>query len=309
MEKISVGIDVSKAQHDVCIGADALKRMNVPNDDGGIGTIVEEMRALKPCCIVVEATGGYERALVVALALAKLPVCVINPRQARDFAKATGRLAKTDAIDARVLAQFGAAVRPEPRNLPDEATMELEALIARRRQLIDMLVAERNRERLARPSTKRQLAEHIEWLEQQIAVIDDGLDQAIKQSPAWRDKDDLLQSIPGVGPVVSRTMLALLPELGTLNRQQAAALVGVAPFNRDSGTLRGKRTIWGGRAAVRAVLYMGALAACRYNPAIRAMYQRLRNAGKPAKTALIACARKLLTIMNAMVRNKQRWAA
>jgi transposase len=305
---ISVGIDVSKAQLDVCVG-EALRRRVVPNDSSGIATVVAEMRALDPLCIVVEATGGYERELVVALAVEKLPVCVINPRQARDFAKATGRLAKTDAIDAELLARFGAAVRPEPRRLPDEATLELEALISRRRQLVDMLVAERNRERLARPSMRRQLAEHIGWLERQIAVVDNDLDQAIKQSPVWRDKDNLLHSIPGVGPVVSRTMLALLPELGTLNRQQAAALVGVAPFNRDSGVLRGKRTIWGGRAAVRAVLYMGALAACRYNPLIRAMYQRLRAAGKPAKTALVACARKLLTIMNAMVRNGQRWAA
>jgi transposase len=305
---ISVGIDVSKARLDVCVG-ETLQRMAVPNDEGGIAAVVSEMRGLKPLCIVVEATGGYERALVLALAVGKLPVCVINPRQARDFAKATGRLAKTDAIDAELLARFGAAVRPEPRSLPDEATLELEALIARRRQLVDILVAERNRERLARPSMKRQLAEHIEWLQQQIAVVDNDLDHAIKHSPIWREKDDLLQSIPGVGPIVSRTMLALLPELGTLNRQQAAALVGVAPFNRDSGTLRGKRTIWGGRAAVRAVLYMGALAACRYNPALRAMYQRLRAAGKPAKTALVACARKLLTIMNAMLRNRAPWAA
>jgi transposase len=303
----SVGIDISKAQLDLCIG-ESLQRMAVPNDECGIATVVDEMRRIKPLCIIVEATGGYERALVVALAVAKLPICVINPRQARDFAKATGRLAKTDTIDAEILARFGAAVRPEPRALPDEATLELEALIARRRQLVDMLVAERNRERLARPSIRPQLAEHIEWLEQQVAKFDDDLDRAIEQSPVWRDKDELLQSIPGVGPVVSRTMLALLPELGTLNRQQAAALVGVAPFNRDSGTLRGKRTIWGGRAALRAVLYMGALAACRYNPALRSMYQRLRKAGKPAKTALVACARKLLTIMNAMIRNKKAWA-
>jgi transposase len=304
----SIGIDVSKAQLDVCVG-EGLQRMAVPNDEAGIATVIDEMHKLEPVCIVVEATGGYERALVLALAVEKLPVCVINPRQARDFAKATGRLAKTDSIDAELLARFGAAVRPEPRKLPDEATLELEGLITRRRQLVDMLVAERNRQRLARPSVQRQLVEHIDWLEHQIVDVDNDLDRAIKQSPVWRDKDDLLQSIPGVGPVVSRTMLALLPEIGTLSRQQAAALVGVAPFNRDSGTLRGKRTIWGGRAAVRAVLYMGALAACRYNPLIRAMYQRLRNAGKPAKTALVACARKLLTIMNAMVRKKQRWAA
>ncbi|MBI5119040.1 IS110 family transposase, partial [Candidatus Poribacteria bacterium] len=271
--------------------------------------IRERLGACPLNLVVMEATGGYETALAAALAAAEMPVVVVNPRQVRDFAKAIGRLAKTDRIDARVLALFAERVRPPLREMPDEALRTLAALLTRRRQLIEMLVAERNRLDHASPSVEKSLKQHIRWLEKRLDDVDSDLDQTIQQSPVWRAKEDLLRSVPGIGPVVSRTLLADLPELGSLNRKKIAALVGVAPLCKDSGTLRGKRMVWGGRAPVRAALFMGALIASRHNPVIRDFYKRLVDAGKPKKVALVACMRKMLTILNAMVRNNTRWSS
>lgn len=257
---------------------------------------------------MLEATGGFEHVIVAAVASAGLPVVVANPRQVRDFGRAIGQLAKTDRIDAALLALFAERVRPEPRPLPDAAAQALEAVLTRRRQLLEMLTAERNRLGFARaPQIRRGIQQHIRWLERQLVDVDRDLAHAIQASPVWRATEDLLRSVPGIGPIVSRTLIGELPELGRLSRKQIAALVGVAPLARDSGTLRGKRLIWGGRAAVRAVLYMGALVATRHNPVIRAFYQKLRTAGKPAKVALTACMRKLLVILNAMVRTETPW--
>jgi transposase len=260
-----------------------------------------------PALIVLEATGGLELPLTGALAAAGLPVVVVNPRQVRDFAKATGRLAKTDALDAAVLAQFAEAVRPPLRPLPDAATQALSALLLRRRQLIAMLTAEKNRLGLAPTPVRKGITVHIRWLDGRLADLNEELAHTIRESPVWREKDDLLQSTPGVGPVLALTLVASLPELGTLTRQQIAALVGVAPLNRDSGRFRGTRRVWGGRAHVRAALYMSALVATRFNPVIRVFYQRLCAAGKIKKVALTACMRKLLTILNAMLRHQTPW--
>jgi len=301
-----VGIDVAKDELVIALGP-SRDLVAVPNDESGIRHVLEHLQAASPALIVLEATGGYETAAVAALAAAGLPVVVANPRQVRAFAKAMGILAKTDNIDAHVLALFAERVRPPIRPLPDEALRMLDALLTRRRQLIEMLVAERNRLAHALPPVGKSLKQHIRWLERRLADVDSDMDQAIQQSPVWRAKEDLLRSVPGVGPVVSRTLLADLPELGALNRKQIAALVGVAPLAKDSGTLRGKRMVWGGRAPVRAVLYMGALIASRHNPVIRDFYQRLVAAGKPKKVALTACMRKLLVILNTMVRNNTRW--
>jgi transposase len=301
-----IGIDVAKAQLEfACRPTGETGAM--PNAEAGIRELVTRSQGLAPTLIVLEATGGYEAVLVAALAAAGLPVVVANPRQVRDFAKATGQLAKTDAIDAQVLALFAERVRPAPRPLPDEAAEALGALLTRRRQLVEMLTAERNRLLVARPAVRRDLQQHIRFLERRLREADDDLHTAIKASPLWRVKDDLLQSVPGVGRVVSLTLLAELPELGRLSHKEIAALVGVAPLNWDSGTLRGKRLVYGGRAPVRAALYMAALVASKCNPVIRAFYQRLRAAGKPAKVALTACMRKLLTILNAMARSGTPW--
>ena len=256
----------------------------------------------------MEASGGYEQSVVAALAAAGLPVVVVNARQVRDFARALGILAKTDRIDARVIAQFAQVVKPEVRVLKSAYLQELEALVARRRQLLEMLTAERNRLALARHTrVKRDLKTTVEWLERRLAGIDRELGQRIRESAVWREKEDLLKSVPGIGPVNTRTLMASLPELGTLNRHGISALVGVCPFNCDSGTLRGKRRIWGGRAPVRSALYMATVTATRCNAAIRAFYQRLVHAGKPKKVALVACMRKLLTILNAMLRDHKPW--
>jgi transposase len=301
-----IGIDVAKAQLEfACRPGGETGR--VPNEERDIAELVVRCRALTPTLIVCEATGGYEAALVAALATAGLPVVVANPRQVRDFAKATGQLAKTDALDAQVLALFAERVRPEPRVLPDEDGAALDALLTRRRQLVEMLTAERNRLLIARPAVRRELQHHIRYLERRLREADDDLHTVVKASPLWRVKDDLLQSVPGVGRVVSLTLLAELPELGRLSPKEIAALVGVAPLNRDSGTLRGKRLIDGGRAPVRAGLYMAALVASKCNPAIRTFYQRLRAAGKPTTVALTACMRKLLTILNAIARDGTPW--
>jgi len=306
--EIFVGLDVAKAQLDVAVRPSG-ERWSVANDESGIAQLVGRLRALRPTLIVAEATGGFERAAIAALAAASLPVVVANPRQVRDFARATGQLAKTDRLDAAILALFGERVRPAPRPLPDEAAQPLDALLTRRRQLLEMLVAEKNRLGFAPRPLHRGIRQHIRWLERQLDDVTKELAAQIERSPAWRAQDDLLQSVPGVGPVVSATLLGELPELGALNHKQIAALVGVAPLARDSGMLRGKRMVWGGRASVRTALYLAALCGRRWNPVLRAFYERLRAAGKPTKVALIACARKLLTILNAMVRDQRRWAA
>jgi len=305
-----VGIDVSKAVLDVAVRP-AGDAWSVANSPEGIAQLVDRLREIAPKLIVREASGGLERRAIAALAGARLPVVAVNPRQVRDFAKATGRLAKTDAIDAEVLALFAERIRPEVRPLPDEETQELQALVVRRRQVVDMITAEKNRLSAAPPSKRVRTAigKTIKWLQKQLEEIDNDLDGAVRKSPAWREKDDLLNSVKGVGPVLSRTLLSMVPELGTLGRRQISALIGVAPLNRDSGTQRGRRSVWGGRASVRAVLYMCALAAIRSNPAIRAFYERLVAAGKLPKVAIVACTRKLLTILNAILRTKTPWTS
>lgn len=301
-----VGIDVAKAQLDIAVRPSG-ERWAVPNDAGGVVTLVERLQALHPTLIVLEATGGLERAATVALATAGLPVVVVNPRQARDFARATGQLAKTDALDARALAHFADVIRPTPRPLPNAQTQELRALLGRRQQLVVMRTAEQNR--LAGTSERLQtdIAAHITWLNERLATLDDDIETLLRASPLWRENDDLLQSAPGIGPVCARTLVLELPELGTLNRPQIAVLVGVAPLNCDSGTLRGRRTIWGGRAHVRTVLYMGTLVATRDNPRIKAFDERLLAAGKVKKVALTACMHKFLTILNAMLKHRTPW--
>lgn len=301
-----VGVDVSKACLDVALrpGGD---RWDAPNDPAGIATVVERLHALAPTLIVLEATGGLEVPLVAALGSAPLPVAVVNPRQVRDFAKATGKLAKTDALDAAVLAHFAEALQPAPRPLPEEEARLLAALVARRRQLVEMLTAEGQRHTTALPHLRPAIREHLRWLERQLHDLDQDLGQRIQQSPLWRIQDALLQSVPGIGPTVAVTLLAGLPELGRLNRKAIAALVGVAPLNRDSGKWSGARSVWGGRGAIRAALYMAALVASRPNPLIRVFYLRLLAAGKSKKLALTACMRKLLTILNTMLRHETLW--
>jgi transposase len=303
-----VGIDVAKAQLDIAVRPSG-ERWAVPNDTDGVVTLVERLQPLHPTLIVLEATGGLERVATAALATAGLPVVVVNPRQARDFARATGQLAKTDALDARALAHFADVLRPTPRPLPDAQTQELRALLGRRQQLIGMRTAEQNRLAGASGRLTQAIEAPIAWLHARIATLDDDLETMLRASPLWRANDDLLQSVPGIGPVCARTLLLELPELGTLTRQHIAALVGVAPLNCASGTLRGRRTIWGGRAHVRTVLYMGTLVATRFHPQIKAFYQRLLAAGKIKKVALTACMRKLLTILNAMLKHRTSWHA
>lgn len=300
-----VGMDVSQDTVDVAVHPGTA--FQIANEDRGIAEAVERMRALQPTLIVLEATGGLEVPLVGALAAGALPVVVINPRQVRDFARATGQLAKTDRLDAQVLARFAEAIRPPIRPVSDEQTQVLAALVARRRQLIEMLTAEKNRARLAARPIQQRVQAHIAWLEKEQETITANLTTTMRQSPVWREKEEVLRSVPGVGPVLTTTLFANLPELGTLTRKEVAALAGVAPFPRDSGTLKGRRAIWGGRAHVRAALYMAALVAIRRNPVIRAFYQRLCQAGKAKKLALTACMRKLLTILNAMVKSGMPW--
>jgi transposase len=300
------GIDVAKAHLDLAVRPAGVTAQ-FANSAAGIAALLAHLQATPPALIVLEATGGLEIPVVAALAAAQLPVVVVNPRQVRDFAKATGQLAKTDRLDAQILAHFADVVRPPVRLLPDAESQRVAALLARRRQVVEMLTAERNRLGMAAHTLRERIAAHITWLEQELSDLDSQIDQAICQSPLWCEREQLLRSAKGVGPVVARTLLIELPVLGTLNRKQISALVGVAPLNRDSGTLRGHRTIWGGRAHVRAALYMAALVAARHNPVIRSFYERLRQAGKPAKVALTACMRKLLTILNAMLKHKQPW--
>ena len=306
-----VGIDVSKAHLDVAVRPTGTS-WALPYDETGIDGLIPQIVDLEPALVLLEATGGLEVPLVAALAAAALPVVVVNPRQVRDFAKATGTLAKTDTLDAGVLAHFADAVRPEVRPLKDAETQVLNSLTARRHQVMTMLVSEKNRlgtaiGAVSPRAVSPRIEAHIAWLEQELSDLDQGLRQTLRRSPVWREKDDLLRTVPGVGEQISLTLLANLPELGTLNRREIAALVGVAPYNRDSGALRGKRAVWGGRSRVRAVLYMGALVASRHNPAIRDFYQRLLAAGKPKKVALVACMLKLLVILNAMLKHGSPW--
>ena len=308
MEPVSIGIDVSKATLNIAVvpSGETWVSETMPS---ALDALVTRLRAAQPRVIVVEATGGYEAALVAQCAAAALPIVVVNPRQVRAFAQALGRTAKTDPIDAAVLALFGARVQPPVRAIADAATQALAALVARRRQLLDMLGAERNRLAQA-PATgpiARDLRNHIRWLERRVRDVDEEIGTAIQHSPVWRVHEDLLRSVPGIGPTTARTLLAELPELGRLDRRAIAALVGVAPFNCDSGQHRGQRHIWGGRASVRASLYMAALVATRHNPVLAAFYRRLRATGKPAKVALVATMRKLLTILNTMMKHHTRW--
>jgi transposase len=301
-----VGIDVSKKYLDLATRPTG-RVWRVTYDEAGSQQVVAELTALQPALIVLEATGGLELPITAALAAAGLKLAVVNPRQVRNFAKALGILAKTDALDAQVLAHFADAVRPAVQTLPDEASQLLSALLARRRQLIDMLTAEKNRRASALPALRDQVARHITWLEQELDHVQADLDRHLRQSPLWLAKQQLLLSVPGVGKVLTLTLLADLPELGHLDRKKIAALVGVAPLNDDSGRHRGRRFIWGGRAQVRDVLYMATLSATRFNSVIRTFYQRLIQAGKEFKVALTACMHKLLTILNAIVRSHTPW--
>ena len=306
-ESIYVGLDVAKAHIEAAVWPEA-RTWRVGHTEVALAALVQQIHALQPALVVLEATGGYETTLAGLLVAAGCPVAVVNPRQVRDFAKAIGQLAKTDTIDANVLALFAARIQPTPRPWPDTATQDLAALVARRRQLIEMLGAERNRLAVARRPLRRQLRDHIRWLERQLAAVDADIAGVIRQSPVWRDRDDLLRTVPGIGPQTASLLITYLPELGRLTRQQIAALVGVAPFPRESGRWRGRRVTWGGRAPVRAGLYMAALVATRHNPVLRTFYHRLLAAGKPKKVALVACMRKLLTILNAMVSHHQPWS-
>ena len=306
-----VGIDVSQATLDVYVRPSGA-RWQAANRGAQLEAFVEQLAGVAPERIVVEASGGYEAAVVAALVERELPVVVVNPRQVRDFARATGQLAKTDNIDAQVLAQFGEAIQPEVRPLPDATIRGVRALVSRRRQLQEMLTAEQNRllsaaVQDAPEPLREQLGEHIDWLRRQLADIDDDLHRQLRESPVWREREDLLRTIPGIGPVTSAALLAHVPELGQLDRKAIAKLVGVAPLNDDSGTLHRPRHIWGGRSAVRAVLYMAALVAARRNPSISAFYTRLRAAGKPPKVALVACMRKLLVVCNSVLRTATPW--
>lgn len=307
MDQPIIGIDVAKATLDAYVHPSGA-RFPVTNDDEGIKTLLERFKAFPQATVVLEATGGLEFRVAAALSSAGFPVTIVNPRQVRDFARALGRLAKTDPIDAETLALFGDRVRPEPRPLPDSALRSLEAHVARRRQIVDMITAESNRlGQTTDADIKKQIKRHITWLQHELKSVDKDLGDAIRHSPIWRAKDQLIRSAPGVGRVTSLTLLAQFPQLGTLGGKQAASLAGLAPFNVDSGTLRGRRHIWGGRASIRSVLYMATLSAVRYNPALAEFYQRLLRAGKSKKLALVACARKLLVILNAMLRDNRPW--
>ncbi len=301
-----VGIDVSKATLDVAVLPSG-EVLQFANDASGIDELGKKLKLVAADLVVMEATGGYETAVATALVSAGLRVAVVNPRQIRDFAKASGRLAKNDRIDAQVIGAFGQAIEPEIVRLPDEKARELEALLVRRRQLVVMRVQEVNRLGLTQGAMRKNIKAHIDWLEKQIDRLDIDLTAGLRSSPAWRAKDELLRSFKGIGPVSSGTLIIALPELGQLDRRAIAALVGLAPFNRDSGVMRGRRSIYGGRSQVRTLLYMAATTAIRSNPVIRAFYERLKSRGKPHKVAMVACMRKMLTILNAMVRQSTPW--
>jgi transposase len=301
-----IGIDVAKREHEVYVRPSG-ERWTVGADSASVAGLVERLRVLPVTLIVLEASGGYEMALASALGAAGLPVAIVNARQVRDFARSLGQLAKTDRLDAAVLAHFGEATQPEVRPLPDETAQTLQGWLGRRRQLLEMVQAEEQRLRMATRAVRPQIQAHIEWLRAQLREVDGELRTLIRSTPMWREQDDLLRTVPGVGPVLATTLLADLPELGRLTRREIAALVGVAPLNCDSGQWRGRRHIWGGRAPVRTTLYMAAVASVRWNGVIRAFYERLCAAGKPRKVALTACMRKLLTIVNAMMHRRTPW--
>lgn len=310
-EQSFVGIDVSKEKFDVHVRPSDHSR-SFRYDEEGLEQLVAVLQVVQPRIetIVLEATGGYERRLVAVLLAAQLPVVVINPQRVRHFAKATGQLAKTDSIDACILSLFGLTLRPQPRDLPDQSLEDLRDLLARRRQIVTMITAEKNRLSMAiRKSIRREIQDHIHWLTKRLKSTDDELNRNIQSSPTWKTKDNLLQGVPGVGPVSSSSLLIQLPELGTLNRHQIAALVGVAPINQDSGRFKGHRITQGGRASVRSVLYMSTLVATQHNPAIRDFYRRLIQSGKPKMLALVASMRKLLTILNTMLKHNRPWDA
>jgi transposase len=304
---IFVGIDVAKAHLDVAVRPTD-EQWRVPHEEPGISALADRLVALAPTLVVLEATGGREVGLVAALAAAGVPVAVVNPRQVRRFAQAVGQLAKTDALDAQLLARFADVVRPTPRPVPDAEAQRLGALLARRQQVVAMITAERQRCETAVPAVQVRIRAHLRWLEAELADLDGQLQDAVQASPAWREREDLLRSVPGIGPTTAFTLLAELPELGKLGRKAIAALVGVAPLACDSGTLRGRRLVWGGRARVRSVLYMATLVATRHNPVIRAFYSKLCAAGKPKKVALVACMHKLLLILNAILRQGSPWS-
>lgn len=304
--EIFVGIDISKAWLDIAVH-ERETCWRAGNNDQGIAELVVELKKLAPALVLLEATGGYEMLLVAELADAGLPVVVTNPRRVRGFARSTGRLAKTDKLDAKLLAHFAAAVRPPVRSLPSDDEEQLTGLLTRRRQIVDMLTVEKNRLHTVRPALRSDIEEHILWLQEKLSKLDEEVEQFVQTTPLWKEKDAILRSVPGVGWVTSSTLLAMLPELGKLNRQQIAALVGVAPVNKDSGRKQGKRRVYGGRADVRCVLYMAALAAKKFNPVIRKFYERLIKQGKEKKVALTACMRKLLVILNAMMRTCLPW--
>jgi len=304
--EIFIGIDVSKHKLDIAVWETGEYWVE-SNHEEGFASLMEKLKAMNPALIVLEATGGLELPLVYELAYAKLPVAVVNPKRIRDFAKSIGQLAKTDKLDARIIAHFAYAVRPEVRKLQSEEDERLTALITRRRQVIEMLTAEKNRLHSARLGMKERVEKHIGWLNEELDGLDQEIHDYIQQSPVWKEKNDILRGVPGVGPVTGATLLACLPELGELNRQEIAALVGVAPVNKDSGKKRGKRRVFGGRAVVRSVLYMAALSAAHHNPRISGFYERLLRRGKEKKVALTACMRKLLVILNTMIKNKTQW--
>jgi transposase len=306
-EEVFVGIDVSKETLEVAASSNS-NSWKMANDSEGVNALCRRMRSLSPALIVLEATGGYEATAARALSVASLPVAVVNPRHVRHFAKACGILAKTDAIDARILALFGQRIRPQARPPKDRESAELEVLVSRRRQLLQMLVAEKSHLENISGGVRKTINKHISWLQKQIGLLEEQIRQQIKHSPIHRMKDEALQEVQGVGPILSCTLLAELPELGKVDRRKIAALVGVAPINRDSGKFKGRRCVWGGRSQVRPVLYMATLAAVRSNPVIRAFFQRLTDAGKPFKVAMTACMRKLLVILNAITRDTiQKW--
>lgn len=305
-QPIFVGIDVSKDRLDTFVRPQETF-FSEPYTEQGVRELVKRVTELKPQLLLLEATGGYETQIAAALAHAKLPVVLINPRQVRDFAKATGKLAKTDRIDAMVLAHFAEALRPEPRLLPDQDQKELASLMSRRCQIVEMIVMEKNRTHTTTKIVRDRILTHLNWLQTELKDVDKQLDDFIKRNPTFQRNIEIVRSVPGVGPTLSRALISYLPELGTINRKEIAALAGVAPFNSDSGKHTGKRIIWGGRKQLRNILYMGALVGSRYNPVIRTFYRRLCAAGKLPKVALTACMRKLLTILNAMVRSNTLW--
>ena len=304
MSEIFVGIDVAKAKLDIFMNGEAWQ---VTNDASGIGELIQKLKPVSPSLIVLESTGGYESLVLGELYAAGLPVARVNPGRVREFAKSIGQLAKTDVLDARILARYGELVRPAQAALPSEEEQHLAALVNRRRQLLEMRVAEQNRLGTAPKKLRSSILTHIDWLNQEVSRIEREMDDFIQQSPLWREKDELLKSAIGVGNVTSRTLLSELPELGHLDRKEIAALVGVAPFNHDSGRMHGKRHIRGGRTSVRSVLYMATLSAIRYNPTIKAFFDRLVESGKEKKVAIVACMHKLLTILNAILRSGQPW--